>query len=167
VGRCRRSRRAEVAIRAGTLMSLRRIVAVAALASAGVVVSVAAARVRLKAMTAQTSQAALALKTPEGRWASAEALRSAWTFSMIACRRWAWSAATVSRSSGVLVVKKAWKRQVSNSVCWPSLVLGLSSGMRRTMSRPETWSAFFFETKAVKGISATWALEIQLPVVSS
>src|SRR3954447_11155387 len=46
-------------------------VAVAALASAGVRVTVAAARVRLKAMTAQTSQAALALNTPEGRWARA------------------------------------------------------------------------------------------------
>jgi hypothetical protein len=53
-----------------------------------VFVSVAAARVRLKAMTAQTSQTALAVNTPEGRWASAEDLRSAWTFSMIACRRW-------------------------------------------------------------------------------
>src|SRR5829696_8103469 len=148
-------------------MSLRRIVAVAALASAGLVVTDAAARVRLKAITAQTSQAALALKTPEGRWARADALRSAWTFSMIACRRWVWSAATVSRVAGSAVVKKAWKRQVSNSVSWPSLVLGFSSGMRRTTRRPVIWSAFFFEVKAVNGISAIWALETQVPVASS
>ena len=77
MGRCRRSRRAEVAIRAGTLMSLRRIVAVVAFASAAVLFKVPAARVRLKAITAQTSQAALAVNTPEGRCASAEALRSA------------------------------------------------------------------------------------------
>src|SRR5215210_2152274 len=147
-------------------MSLRRIVAVVAFARAGILVRVAAARVRLKAMTAQTSHAALALKTPEGRWASAEALRSAWTFSMIACRRWVWSAATVSSLVGAVVVKNAWNRQVVNSVSWPSLVFGFSSGMRRTISRPGIWSAFLCETKAVKGTSATWALEIQLPVVS-
>ena len=65
-GRCRVSRRAEEAIRAGMLTILRRIVAVVALASP-VPVMVAAARVRLKASTASTSQAALAVKTPEGR----------------------------------------------------------------------------------------------------
>src|SRR4051794_41863505 len=97
-------------------MSLRRIVAVAALARAGVVVRDAAARVRLKAMTAQTSQAALALKTPEGRWARAEAFRSAWTFSMIACRRWGWCAATVAGSPGGGVGEKGGQRQGSDSV---------------------------------------------------
>jgi hypothetical protein len=40
---------------------------------------VAAARVRLKAITASTSQAAFAVNLPEGRWASAEFFRSAWT----------------------------------------------------------------------------------------
>jgi|SRR5665647_1780402 len=60
-GRC--TRRAEVAIRAGIWMSLRRIVAVVALARVGPVI-VAAARVRLNAMTAQTSHAAFAVKTP-------------------------------------------------------------------------------------------------------
>jgi hypothetical protein len=49
---------------AGMLMSLRRIVAVVARASEGACVKVAPARVRLKAMAAQTSQAALAVKTP-------------------------------------------------------------------------------------------------------
>ena len=52
------------------MMSLRRIVAVVARAMLRFVVRVAAARVRLNAMTAQVSQAALALNTPEGRCAS-------------------------------------------------------------------------------------------------
>jgi hypothetical protein len=71
---------------------------------------VPAARVRLNAITASTSQAALAVKIPEGRCARAEPLRSAWTCSMIACPRWVLSAATVSSRSGSAVVKKAWNR---------------------------------------------------------
>ena len=65
-GRCKVRRRAEDAIRAGTLIRVRRTVAVRDLARAGPV-RVAAARVRLNAMTASTSQAALAVKRPEGR----------------------------------------------------------------------------------------------------
>jgi len=84
-GRCRMTRRAEDAIRAGTWMSLRRVVAVVALAKAVPVAvgsvspaaRVAAARVRLNAMTASTSQAVFAVNFPEGRCASAELLRSA------------------------------------------------------------------------------------------
>jgi len=76
-------RRAEVAILAGTVMIFRRMVAVVALAKVGPV-RVAAARVRLNAMTAQTSQAAFAQNFPDGRCASAEPFRSAWTCSMIA-----------------------------------------------------------------------------------
>ena len=57
-------RLAEVAILAGTLTSFRRMVAVVALPSP-VPAIVAAARVRLKAITASTSQAALAVNTPE------------------------------------------------------------------------------------------------------
>ena len=49
----------------------------------------------------------------DGRWARAEFFRSAWTCSMIAWPRWVLSAVTVSRS---VVVKNAWKRQVSNKV---------------------------------------------------
>jgi len=56
---------------------------------------------------------AVGLKTPDGRCAMADASKSACTFSMIAWRRCVWSALTVSRS---VVVKNAWKRQVSNSV---------------------------------------------------
>jgi len=56
-------RRAEDAILAGTLTSFRRMVAVVALARPAPAM-VAAARVRLNAMTARTSQAAFAVKTP-------------------------------------------------------------------------------------------------------
>ena len=82
-GRWSRIRRAEDAIRAGMLTILRRIVAVVAEARSAPVM-VAAVRVRLNAMTARTSQAALALKIPEGRCARAEFFRSALTCSMIA-----------------------------------------------------------------------------------
>lgn len=77
-------RRPEDATLAGMAISFRRMVAVFAFAST-VPVMVAAARVRLKAMTARTSQAAFAVKIPEGRCANAECLRSALTCSMIAC----------------------------------------------------------------------------------
>ena len=73
VGRCTVTRRAEVAIRAGTAMSLRRTVWVVALARAGPVM-VAAARVRLTATTARISQAEFAVNDPDGRWASVRAL---------------------------------------------------------------------------------------------
>lgn len=82
-GGCRVRRRAEDAIRAGTVISVRRMVAVRALANRGPAM-VAAARVRLNAITASTSQAALAANRPECRCARAESLRSAWTCSMIA-----------------------------------------------------------------------------------
>lgn len=76
-------RRAEDATRAGTVTSLLRIVAVVARANSGAA-RVPAARVRLNAMTASTSQAALALNIPEGRCASAEFFRSEWICSMTA-----------------------------------------------------------------------------------
>ena len=111
-GRCRVSRRAEVAIRAGTVISRRRMVPVVALASA-VWVSVAAARVKLNAITASTSQAPLAVNRPLGRWARAECFRSAWTCSMMAWPRWVLSALTVSRllvvmSRTLVVAALAW-----------------------------------------------------------
>ena len=74
-GRCMVSRRAELASRAGTVISRLRMVPVVALARA-VSVSVAAARVRLNAMTASTSQALVAVNRPLGRWARAEFFRS-------------------------------------------------------------------------------------------
>ena len=68
LGRCRVTRREEVAARAGTVISLRRMVAVVAFAICGSV-RLAAARARLNAMTASASQAALAVNTSDGRWA--------------------------------------------------------------------------------------------------
>ena len=66
VGRCRISVRAEPVIRAGTLIRVRRIVPVVAFASRGPD-SVAAALVRLNAMTASTSHPALAANDFDGR----------------------------------------------------------------------------------------------------
>jgi hypothetical protein len=45
--------------------------------------------------------------------------------------------------------------------------VALRSGIRRTTNRPGTCSDFFCALKAVNGISATSAREIQPPVVSS
>lgn len=86
-GRCRTVRRARVAIRHGVWISLRRTDPVVARASCEPfgAARVAAARVRLNAITARTSQAALAVNTPDGRCASDEFFKSAWTCSMIAC----------------------------------------------------------------------------------
>ena len=78
---------------------MRRRVAVVAFARSWPVM-VAAVRVRLNAMTARTSQAALAVNLPEGRCARAELFRSAWTCSMMAWPRWVLSAATVSVRRG-------------------------------------------------------------------
>ena len=83
-GRCRMILRAERASRAGTEMRVRRIVAVVALARRPArSARMPAARVRLNAITARTSQALFAVNTPEGRCASGPFLRSAWTCSMI------------------------------------------------------------------------------------
>lgn len=65
-GRCTISRRAEDAMRAGTVIRVRRIVAVVAFAKDDPVI-VATARVRLKAIVASTSHAPLAAKRLEGR----------------------------------------------------------------------------------------------------
>ena len=55
----------------------------------------AASRVRLNETHASTSHAALALKTPDGKCASANTFMSAFRFSMTACWRWVLSASTV------------------------------------------------------------------------
>ncbi len=67
VGRCSVKRRAEEATRAGTETIVRRTVAVVALPSWGSPVRVAAARVRLNAITAQTNHAAFAENEFDGR----------------------------------------------------------------------------------------------------
>ncbi len=66
LGRCRTSRLAEVARRAGTAISCRRMVAVVALAWKTDAM-VPAARVRLNAIAAKTSQALFAANEPEGK----------------------------------------------------------------------------------------------------
>ena len=65
-GRCRVILRAEVEIRAGILMSLRRMVPLRAVPRSAPATE-PTARERLNAIVARTSQAALAVKTPEGR----------------------------------------------------------------------------------------------------
>src|SRR5512144_3356660 len=65
-GKCRVSRRAERASRAGTRISWARTVAVVALACSSDA-SAPAARVRLKAMAASTSQALFTANDPDGR----------------------------------------------------------------------------------------------------
>ena len=71
--------------------------------------------------------------------------------------------------AGSAVVKNAWKRQVSNSVSCPvaRCASALRSGIRRTISRPGTCSAFVLALNAVKATSATSAREIQLPAAWS
>lgn len=85
--------------------------------------AVDAARARLWAMTANCSQAAFAVNFPDGRCASGPALSSAMTCSTIACPRWNRSASIAVR---VMLVMKAWCRQVSNRVCCPSAVFSPS-----------------------------------------
>ena len=67
--------------------------------------STPAARVRLAVMAARVSQAALAGKRPEGRWASGPSFQSAKTCSTMAWSRWCASAWIVSNG---LSVKTAW-----------------------------------------------------------
>jgi hypothetical protein len=67
-GGCSFSRLVEEAIRAGTVIGLRRMVAVVALSKEGLLVVLAAARVRLNAMAARTSQAAFVVRFLDGRW---------------------------------------------------------------------------------------------------
>ena len=64
-----------------------------------------AARVRLWAIAAQTSQAALAVNRPEGRCASGPFFSSAMTCSMMAWSRWVASAASIGSR---LSVNTAW-----------------------------------------------------------
>ena len=96
--------RAWFAILAATLTRVRRTVAVRARPSVLEAI-LAAARVRLNAIAARTSQALFAVNFPYGACASGPSLRSANTASMMAWSRWQASASTMPR---VLVVKTAW-----------------------------------------------------------
>src|SRR5665213_1299037 len=104
VGRCRVSRRAERASLAGMLMSWARIVPVVARAW-NVEARTPAARVRLNAIAAQTSQALLAQNLPDGRCAKGPFFKSAMTCSTIACPRCADSAASIGAGE---LVNTAW-----------------------------------------------------------
>src|SRR5664280_1745645 len=81
------SRLADLARRPGTVISCRRMVAVVALAWKTEAM-VPAARVRLNAIAAMTSQAALDANWPEGKCARAPDFRSAMACSTIAWARW-------------------------------------------------------------------------------
>ena len=91
VGRCSTSRRAEEAIRAGTVIRWVRRVAHRALACRAEAAAPAARR-RLKARAASASQAALAVNFPDGACASGPSFSSAMTCSMMAWSRWVSSA---------------------------------------------------------------------------
>ncbi len=104
VGKCSTSRRAEVAIRAGTVMRWVRRVAHRAFACRAEAAA-PAARKRLNDRQARVSQAALAVNFPDGAWARGPLLSSAMTCSMIAWSRWVSSAATAVR---VELVTKPW-----------------------------------------------------------
>ena len=75
----------------------------------------------MAAIVGSTSQAELAAKLPERRYASGPAFRSAMTCSMIAWRRWSASASSIG--SGELV-KTAWWRNYAQPfvMCaWPGV----------------------------------------------
>jgi hypothetical protein len=95
-GMCRVRRLALRASRAGTLIRCARMVAVVARAWK-VPARVPTARVRLCAIAQRTAQAALALKTPDGRCARAEAAASAMTCSTMAWSRCCPSACSISK----------------------------------------------------------------------
>jgi hypothetical protein len=88
----------------GMLISWARMVPVVALAWK-TDARVPAARVRLNAIVALTSQALLAQNDPDGKWARGPFFRSAMTCSTIACPRWAFSAASIGAG---LLVNTAW-----------------------------------------------------------
>ena len=74
----------EIRVALGDRVSQGSIVAVVALVSRPVRSAMnPAARVRLNAMMASTSQALIAMNTPDGRCASGPCLRSAWACSML------------------------------------------------------------------------------------
>ncbi len=127
-------------------------VPVFAFTSAGSPVRVAAARVRLNAITAQTSHAAFAQKCSDGMRARAEFFRSACTCSAIACGAFCRPQRCPSRRVGSYgdETRGNAARRTVGVVLDPSAVAG--PGIRRTINRPRMWWAFFCEAKAVNGI---------------
>ena len=91
-------------------------------------------RRRLNAIAASTSHAELAMNDDDGRCPNGPLFKTAMTCSMIACRRWSASAATIDRCE---LVNTAWCRQTGNK--WPcsfaTTCAGLASRTRRTINR--------------------------------
>ena len=100
------SRRAEVASRAGTTISCRRMVAVLALAWTTDAMA-PAARMRLNAIAANTNHALLDENWPEGRCARGPLFMSAMTCSTMAWSRWVVSAWSMTSGESV---KMPWCR---------------------------------------------------------
>jgi len=97
VGRCRIDRRWGRASRAGTVIILRRSVDPRARVCWSSASTPAACR-RLWAIAAHKTQAELAPKRPEGRWARGPSMRTANTVSMMAWWRWVMSACSTGAS---------------------------------------------------------------------
>ena len=95
LGRCSTGLRWGRASRAATVTMRRRRVAQRATACPPPA-STPTARSRLWAIPAQTAQALLAPKRPEGMWARGPSMRSAKVVSMMAWRRWVISAAVAA-----------------------------------------------------------------------
>src|SRR5665648_1194713 len=106
-----------------------------------------------------TPRATGRLEITEGRWARAEALSSAMTFSMMAWSRWVASAASIDSAESV---KTAWWRQMENRApCPAGTVLGFRRLTRRTINRAPMCSLWRREVNAVNSISATSASDTQ------
>lgn len=129
----------------------------------------AVARVRLKAITASTSQAAFAVNTPEGRCASGEPLQIGVDLfddrvTMVGLVR---SDPVEHRRIGG-GEERVEPPHVEQAVLpGRPVLLGWKSGMRRTISRSGTWSGLEWAAKAVNAISATSAREIHCLEVAS
>ena len=165
-GRCRVIRRAEVATRAGTVISLRRMVAVVAFARSGAG-EVAGGAGEVERDDREHQPGGVGGEHPGGQVRQRGVLQVGVDLLDDRVPAVGLVGGDGVRIAGSVVVKKAWNRHTSNRVSWPAALFfsALKSGIRRTTSRPGTWSAFFCAANAVNGISATSAREIQRPVV--
>jgi len=152
------------AILAGMLIRVRRIVPVVAFIEAPPA-TVAAALVRLKAMHANTSHALLALNRPDVRQVGQRGVLQI-GIHVFDDRV---PAVDLVRGDGVRGVaggggeERVEPPRVEQGGL-PSAFFGFRSGIRRTINRPGTCWSLRREVKAVKGISATSAVEIHQPV---
>ena len=160
------TRRAEDAIRAGTVMSLRRMVAVVALARSGPV-SVAAAQGEVERDHCEHQPGCVRGEPARGQVRHCGVLQVG--VDLLDDR-----VPTVGlvRGHGVEHLgvgggEEGMEPPGVEERLLPVLGLRVEVGIRRTTNRPGTRSAFFWVAKAVKSISATSAREIHLPVASS